>query len=121
MLARFFLGIVLAVATTGWRAEAQTPTPQSTTEGWHGSVTPYGWFAGISGTATVRDRSASGSADFGDILNDLKFAAMLRKEHGGFILHGQEHPIPATGCCSCWRPPTTWTCTRRASSWARGR
>lgn len=73
------LPAALAISLMSPCASAQTPSAGSS-EGWGFSVTPYVWFAGISGDATLRDRTASGSADFGNVLDDLDFAFMTSAE-----------------------------------------
>lgn len=76
---------VLAFGTVG--AAAEEPARQESLEF---SVTPYIWLAGVDGDATIGDRSRAGSADFGDILTDLKFAFMGSAElrYGRFGLVG---------------------------------
>ncbi len=70
------VGSLCCASTSG---RAQPPAPSSDT-GWSGSVTPYVWFAGIDGDATVRGHSDSGAASFGDIFDDMKFALMTTAE-----------------------------------------
>jgi opacity protein-like surface antigen len=50
---------------------------QQRAEGWQFEMTPYIWFSGITGDVSLpQGASASFSADFGDIFDDLKFSAM---------------------------------------------
>jgi opacity protein-like surface antigen len=52
-------------------AAAQTTRPE---EGWRFALSPYVWFTGVSGDATVRSQTDSIQADFGDLFDNLKFA-----------------------------------------------
>jgi hypothetical protein len=50
---------------------------QQRAEGWEFELTPYIWFSGISGSLSLPQGTGDTfSADFGDIFDDLKFAAM---------------------------------------------
>lgn len=57
-----------------------SPAPagaQQRADGWQFSMTPYIWFSSISGNVTLpQGASASFTADFGNIFDDLKFSAM---------------------------------------------
>ncbi len=65
----------LAALATAPAAKAQTP------EGWAFAVTPYVWFSGISGDASVNTRhlgtiTQTVSADFNNIFDSMRFGAM---------------------------------------------
>lgn len=62
---------------------AATPpaAAQATHDGWEFFVSPYVWFAGVSGdVALPRGGNRDFSADFGDIFDTLKFSAMATAE-----------------------------------------
>lgn len=72
MIRNLVMAMIAALLLSPAPAAAQQPT-----EGWQFGVTPYIWFSGVSGNVTLpRGTSESFSADFGDIFDDLKFAAM---------------------------------------------
>lgn len=59
---------------------AQQPVP-SDPDGWQFSISPYFWMAGIDGDSQVFGLGeVNVSQDFGDILSDLNFSAMLAGE-----------------------------------------
>jgi hypothetical protein len=60
-----------AMALVAMPAAAQTSRVE---DGWQIALTPYVWFTGVSGDATVRGESGSLNADFGDLFDNLKFA-----------------------------------------------
>jgi hypothetical protein len=47
---------------------------------WEFGISPYMWFAGISGDITVKDRTAHVSVPFSDIWNNLDFGGMVQVE-----------------------------------------
>jgi len=57
---------------------SQAPQPASTKvdEGWHWSVSPYLWFAGIHGTVGSNGRDVSVHASFSDIFHNLNIGLM---------------------------------------------
>ena len=60
---------------------APAPTPVQTPSGWTYTITPYLFAAGISGDVGVRNLpEVHFNADFGDILQNLDFGAMLTGE-----------------------------------------
>jgi len=63
--------IALLLATT------LAPTVANAADDWKFAVTPYLWGAGVNGTATVKSHEADVEKTFGDILDDLSFAAMV--------------------------------------------
>lgn len=69
-----FLGAICAVALSAAPAQAQPPTGMA--EEWSFTLSPYVWFSGLGGEVTLPRGSESFSADFGDIFESLKFAAM---------------------------------------------
>ena len=75
------LGIVLLASLT--------PPTARAADDWKFAVTPYLWGAGINGSATVRSHEADLEKSFGDILDDLSFAAMvnLQARKGRFGLY----------------------------------
>jgi len=75
--------IALLLATT------LAPTVANAADDWKFAVTPYLWGAGVNGTATVRSHEADLEKTFGDILDDLSFAAMvnLQARKGRFALY----------------------------------
>jgi opacity protein-like surface antigen len=61
------------------QAHAQGTPPAA--DRWRFDITPYIWFSGISGDVTLpRGGARDFSADFGDIFDNLKFAAMASAE-----------------------------------------
>lgn len=72
-----FVAVLFGLAAA---AQAQAPAQRA---GWQFALTPYVWFAGISGDVELpsgRHDDREFSADFGDILSNLSFAAMLAAE-----------------------------------------
>jgi len=82
LLVSLLFGVLFASS----RANAQTeqkvnsPTPQtkevSADDGWHFSVTPYIWFAGMHGDVGALGHEASVHASFGDIFNYFNIGAL---------------------------------------------
>jgi hypothetical protein len=75
------LTLLLFVSGATVRAQTSTPGPQASSQtspadGLHVSITPYIWFAGVSGTSGVLGHDAAVHASFGDIFNDLNIGAM---------------------------------------------
>jgi hypothetical protein len=75
------LTFLFFISGTTIRAQTSTPSPQTTNQtspddGLHVSITPYIWFAGVSGTAGVFGHDAAVHASFGDIFNYLNIGAM---------------------------------------------
>jgi hypothetical protein len=69
------IAAVLALSSPDRAAAA---SPDSGSDGWTGSVTPYLWMAGLSGdVAQFGAPQVHVSADFGDILKNLDFAMMI--------------------------------------------
>jgi hypothetical protein len=66
-----------------------SPTVAGAADDWKFAITPYLWGAGVNGTATVKRHEADVDKSFGDILNDLDFAAMvnLQARKGRFGLY----------------------------------
>ena len=62
--------LMLAVAPGSAWAETAQP------DGWRFALTPYIWFAGIGGEASLPRQSRDFDADFGDVLSNLDLAAM---------------------------------------------
>lgn len=83
-------------------AAAQTARPA---EGWQFALTPYVWFTGVSGDATVRNQTDSINADFGDLFDNLKFAfsGFAEARNGRFSIvtdimyYNLEQGIPVPG------------------------
>ena len=63
---------VLALSATSAAAQA----PARTTDDWTFVASPYVWFSGLGGEVTLPRGSDSFNADFGDILETLKFSFM---------------------------------------------
>ncbi|PWS36412.1 hypothetical protein DFH01_14730 [Falsiroseomonas bella] len=60
---------------------AQPAVAQTRNDGWEFSLSPYVWFAGVSGDVTLpRGGNRDFSADFGDVFDSLKFGAMATAE-----------------------------------------
>lgn len=59
------LGALMLAAAPGL-ARAETAQP----DGWRFALTPYIWFAGVAGEATLPRQSRDFDADFGDVLSD---------------------------------------------------
>lgn len=55
---------------------------QTSSSDWHWTIAPYSWLAGTGGTIGARDLTVSNSKSIGDILDELKFAAMAVAEGG---------------------------------------
>lgn len=64
----------LALALCGTRVHAQTTNP------WRFRITPYAWLAGETGTIGIGPLQTSVDLSFHDLLDALKFAAMLNGE-----------------------------------------
>jgi len=67
-------GILGGLALTASAAWAQAPKPSG--EAWAFTISPYVWFASVSGEVSVPAGSVDFSAGFGDIFKALKFSAM---------------------------------------------
>ncbi len=81
-----FLMATVGVLFFATQANGQTQSPTSTTspqpkemtsdDGWHVSITPYIWFAGVNGTVGALGHDASVHADFSDIFHYLNIGLM---------------------------------------------
>ena len=69
-----FGATMLAVAPAAAQGQAAQP------DGWRFSLTPYIWFAGVGGEATLPRQSRDFDVDFGDVLSNLDLAAMAMVE-----------------------------------------
>jgi opacity protein-like surface antigen len=93
------LGALLLSAVPAAAQTAQTD------EGWRFALTPYVWFTGVSGDATVRSQTDSINADFGDLFDNLKFAfsGFAEARNGRFSIvtdimyYNLEQGIPVPG------------------------
>ncbi len=95
--AAFAVGAAVSATTLfvhGGGAQTYSPAPRllgdSNPQGIHGAVMPYGWLAGVSGTVSSSRFpmvAPSVSLKFGDLVNELQFAAML----GGQVDAGNWH------------------------------
>jgi len=75
----FLAPSVHAQTQTATAGKPSSPEPKDeldSSEGFHASVTPYIWFAGVHGTVGALDHEASVHASFGDIFNYLNIGAM---------------------------------------------
>lgn len=92
LLAMMILSTLATGQTSPGNADMQTQSapaqtqPQNTTDGdWHFSVSPYLWFAGLSGTVGAFGHETSVHASIGDILSNFEMglmtAAEVRKNH----------------------------------------
>src|SRR4029079_19365029 len=68
--------VLAATVLSAWSASARS---QSVTT-WNFNVTPYAWFAGLDGELGIRDYSTNIDADFSEVWNHLRFAAMAYGE-----------------------------------------
>jgi hypothetical protein len=74
-------GLAAACLMAGLAAATPATAQTSAAEGWQFSITPYLWFAGVSGDVVLpRGGTRDFSADFSDIFDSLKFAAMATAE-----------------------------------------
>ncbi len=69
------LGALMLAAAPG-SARAET----APSDGWRFALTPYIWFAGVAGEATLPRQNRDFDADFGDVLSNLDVAAMAMFE-----------------------------------------
>lgn len=75
MTPRSIAGAAAALLLLG-PASAMAQGSASAENGWRFSLTPYLWLAGVSGEASLPQRSSDFDAEFGDILSALQFGAM---------------------------------------------
>jgi opacity protein-like surface antigen len=69
--------VLADVSTTAPQPKDQDKVQDAATDdGWHFSVTPYIWFAGVHGTSGALGHEASVHADFSDIFSYLNIGAM---------------------------------------------
>ena len=91
-----------ALMVSALPAAAQTARPE---EGWRFALSPYVWFTGVSGDATVRSQTDSIQADFGDLFDNMKFAfsGFAEARNGrfsivtDFMYYNLEQGIPVPG------------------------